>query len=43
MAENYLKLEGKWLQTKAENIEKVLEAQGWCYYIIGNIFNQLIN
>ena len=28
MAENYLKLEGKWLQTNAENIEKCLEAQG---------------
>ena len=32
MAENYLKLEGKWLQTKAENIEKTLEAQGWFDY-----------
>merc|ERR1719173_11552 len=28
MSENYLKLEGKWLQTSSENIEKCLEAQG---------------
>ena len=28
MGEKYLKLEGKWLQTKSENVEKVFEAQG---------------
>merc|ERR1712189_126221 len=28
MPDNYLKLEGKWLQVKADNVEKCLEAQG---------------
>ena len=42
MAENYLKLEGKWLQTKAENIEKTLEAQGLDHLKISVSENQLI-
>ena len=28
MGEKYLKLEGKWLQVKDENVEKLFEAQG---------------
>ena len=39
MSEKYLKLEGKWLQVKDENVEKLFEAQGNFIYNLWRIIN----